>query len=81
MCATRGSKEKETMGQTGRMNTALGINALVKAIRDIRTTVEKARADGHITKEEALEIFIVFVGACIKEGLAVAIGAAGANDE
>jgi uncharacterized membrane protein YebE (DUF533 family) len=64
------------MSQEGRNNTILGIGALVKALGDIRETVQQARADGHIDRQEALNIFAELAGACIREGLAVALSAA-----
>lgn len=67
------------MSAEGRANTVLGIQALIAAIGDIRETVQRARADGHIDKEEALNIFTKLAIACVKEGLAVALYAAQAK--
>jgi len=61
------------MSQTGRENTAAGIIGLVKALASIREDVIRATADGHIDKDEAMQIFSELGIALIHEGLQVAL--------
>jgi len=64
------------MSYEGRVNTAMGIKALVQALGSLREDIIRARADGHIDKEEALDLFGALAMAIISEGLAVAVSVA-----
>jgi len=64
------------MSQEGRRNTMLGIAGLIKSIASIKDSVIRAKADGQIDKEEALELFGELSKAIITNGLEIAISAA-----
>ena len=51
----------------------LGILGLVRALESIREEVVKATADGHIDREEALQIFADLSVALIHEGLQIGV--------
>lgn len=60
------------MGESGRINTVLGIQGLIKALASLREDVIRATADGHIDREEAVGLFGELAVALIHEGLMVA---------
>ena len=64
------------MSQEGRRNTILGIAGLIKSIASIKDSVIRAKADGHIDKEEALGLFGELAEAIIINGLEVALSVA-----
>ena len=49
----------------------IAIIVLIKALASIREDIVKARADGHIDKGEALDLFTALAIAVIREGLTV----------
>jgi len=64
------------MSKEGRRNTILGIAGLIKSIASIRDSVIRAKADGQIDKEEALELFGELAVAIITNGLEIALSVA-----
>ena len=64
------------MSKEGRRNTILGIAGLIKSIASIRDSVIRAKADGRIDKEEALELFGELAVAIITNGLEIALSVA-----
>jgi len=64
------------MSEVGRKNTMMGIAGLIKSIASIRDGVIRAKADGQIDREEALELFGELAAAIITNGLEIALSAA-----
>jgi len=64
------------MSSEGRTNTLLGIQGVVKALASIRSVVVRAVADGHISKEEGIEIVVQSASAIITEGIQVGLAIA-----